>query len=199
MLHVARSSAGASLAKRGVFTPHPIHPPDQGTAENEGWVVMGRWLPILLRALLSTQQLNTAPRPRLCGRAPRCEHGGAAARGAGGMPLSLLERPEAKGLLLCLASAALIRAGVDRQAVYIGATVTCVALLSGSVTHLGNRVGDSVTHFGDRFGDSVTRVGDGVARVGTSLDGVGAGVRDVPSRCAVAGCVKRLAGTKPST
>jgi hypothetical protein len=97
------------------------------------------------------------------------------------------QTPLAQGVGLFGATLALQRTGIlpNRDVSLIAAAaLACAGMMSGSVTHFGDRFGDSVTHFGDRFGDSVTHLGDGVARlgdgvasIGASLDGVGAGVR----------------------
>ena len=105
------------------------------------------------------------------------------------------QTPVAQGLGFVAATVALQRAGIlhhsrDNGPLLAAAAVVCAGMVSGSVTHFGDRLGDSVTHLGDRFGDSVTHLGDGVARlgdgvasIGASLDGFGAGVRACGSRC----------------
>ena len=86
-----------------------------------------------------------------------------------------LDTPLAHGALTFGASVMLTRAGLLKApSLELAVCVACVSMFSRSVTH----VGDGVQH----VGDGVLRVGDGVAALASSLDGVGARVRDAGAR-----------------
>ena len=116
------------------------------------------------------------------------------------------QTPVAQGVGIVLAGAVLQRTRLLRDNELFATTaVVCAAMLSGSLVHIGDRVGDSLTHVGDCLGGSITHVGDcvgdslthvgdrvgdsfrhcgdGFASIGASLDGVGEGVRAMGQRC----------------